>query len=121
MIATGEIKVCSTCRSSLPIDDFNRSRAAKDGRVNNCRKCQAGFNRQWNYGITPEQYERMVIEQDGKCAICEEKQPLLVDHDHRTGKLRKLLCRKCNSLLGMCDDNTDKLQKAAAYLNGFLE
>lgn len=121
MNAVGGLKVCSTCRNPLPIGHFNKNRKQSDGLQNNCRSCQADKNRLWNYDIPSEEYSQMVVEQDGKCAICEEKHPLLVDHDHRTGKLRRLLCRKCNSLLGMCDDSVNRLQKAIAYLKDFLE
>jgi hypothetical protein len=51
------------------------------------------------YGMTPEQVEEMRAFQDGKCLVCLEKRLLVVDHDHSTGKVRALLCNRCNCLL----------------------
>ena len=78
------------------------------------------YNRNWRltklYGLTPERYEEMIKEQDGRCAICNEKAELVVDHDHVTGKPRSLLCRKHNLALGSFGDNPDYLIAAANYV-----
>lgn len=67
----------------------------------------------------------MVLEQQGLCALCEKPEikknygttcKLSVDHDHRTGRVRGLLCSKCNSILGMANDNIALLMKAILYL-----
>jgi hypothetical protein len=71
------------------------------------------------YGITAEQYDAMLLKQDNKCAIClqEDKgKRLAVDHCHKTGRIRGLLCGNCNLALGLLQDNPDLLNKAAAYL-----
>lgn len=72
------------------------------------------------YGISIEDYNQMFVNQNGVCAICERQQvtgkSLSVDHDHNTGKVRGLLCNKCNTSLGMLDDNIDYLLNAIAYL-----
>lgn len=72
------------------------------------------------YGITPEGYDSMLAEQDGRCAICRTLEPgrnfFVVDHDHDTGKVRGLLCVKCNSGLGMFDDDPVVLMHATQYL-----
>ena len=73
------------------------------------------------YGITIEQYNQMFNVQEGKCKVCgkhqsELYQPLGVDHNHTTGKVRGLLCPNCNSILGHAKDNTDTLQKVIIYL-----
>lgn len=52
------------------------------------------------YGITLEEYNRMYAEQAGKCFICHNKKKLVVDHCHKTGEVRKLLCHECNTILG---------------------
>jgi hypothetical protein len=74
-----------------------------------------------NYGITIEQYDSMFEEQSGKCAICQTEKPrgkggFHVDHDHATGKVRKLLCTSCNMALGLLNDNEELLVKASEYL-----
>lgn len=70
------------------------------------------------YGITLDDYERMLEEQDGGCAICgrETDYPLYVDHCHEGGRVRGLLCATCNSGIGKFLDDPDLLVAAAAYL-----
>jgi hypothetical protein len=60
----------------------------------------------------------MFAQQDGKCAICKliSKQKLCVDHDHSTGKVRGLLCKKCNWGIGLFGDKPNFLRTAADYL-----
>jgi hypothetical protein len=80
------------------------------------------------YGITLEQYQLMFKEQNGVCAICGQPEVaidkrtniiklLAVDHDHQTGKVRGLLCQKCNHGIGNFNDNQVNLQLAIQYLN----
>ena len=70
-----------------------------------------------SYGLTLASYKELVKEQDGKCALCSrEPELLVVDHDHETGKLRGLLCNKCNIGIGFLGDDTDGLQRAIRYL-----
>jgi hypothetical protein len=74
------------------------------------------------YGITLQDYNKMFEEQSGCCAICnthqsEFKQSLSVDHCHATGKVRALLCKFCNTALGMMKDDPELLIKAAGYIN----
>lgn len=82
------------------------------------------YARKWKlakrYGITVEQYNAMLISQNSQCLICghkhEEKKPLHVDHDHRTGQIRALLCHRCNPGLALFDESPDRLESAANYL-----
>lgn len=72
------------------------------------------------YKITVPEYETMIEEQDGRCAIC-RFQPavpddLEIDHNHATGKVRGLLCGPCNQGLGMFQDSPDHLDAALEYL-----
>ena len=73
-----------------------------------------------SYGITPEQVEEMRLAQGGRCAICGTDKPggrgdFHIDHNHKTGMVRALLCNRCNIRLGTIE-NTDFLQKALSYL-----
>jgi hypothetical protein len=73
------------------------------------------------FGLTAEQYEVMVVAQNGHCAICtEEDRPdkrLAVDHNHKTGKIRALLCDRCNRGIGYFYENSALLRKSADYLD----
>ena len=75
---------------------------------------------QTNYGITLEEYNLLSEEQSKKCKICNQNCPtgksLAVDHNHKTGKVRGLLCKNCNIGLGMFFDNLDFLESAVLYL-----
>lgn len=72
------------------------------------------------YGITPQQYDDLLKKQQKRCAICRcaEKrgENFAVDHCHKTGKVRGLLCRSCNLALGLVSDSTATLKSAIKYL-----
>lgn len=76
------------------------------------------------YGLSPEDYDRMLVSQGGACSICKcapspgtvRRQRLHVDHDHATGKVRGLLCINCNRALGLLRDDVDIASNAAMYL-----
>lgn len=71
-----------------------------------------------NYGITVEQFERMLVEQNGVCKICKrsQKRRLNIDHDHITGSVRGLLCHGCNIGIGSFQEKSDILELAALYV-----
>ena len=78
-----------------------------------------------NFGVTLEQYNQMLNSQNGVCAICnqhteKEVRMLAVDHCHKTGKVRGLLCRFCNQALGQFNDDTQRLSNAINYLNKYV-
>ncbi len=72
------------------------------------------------YGITEGQYSALLLEQGGRCAICREfpaeGENLAVDHDHKTKRVRGLLCHRCNRALGQFGESPDLLRSAIAYL-----
>lgn len=82
-----------------------------------------------DYGITLDQYEELLGQQNSLCAICgeegfsmhkhrEDTVKLVVDHDHRTNHVRGLLCHNCNRALGLFKDGIYNLKKAIDYLEG---
>jgi hypothetical protein len=77
--------------------------------------------RKWLYGVTEEDFQTKVREQNNRCAICQEefvKTPQ-VDHDHRTSRNRGLLCRFCNLVLGNARDNILVLERSIQYLKKY--
>jgi hypothetical protein len=82
-----------------------------------------GYRLKRKFGITLDAYNRLLEAQDGKCAICGAKpkdrphhRKLAVDHDHKTKKIRGLLCFHCNTGLGNLRDDPELLLKAVEYL-----
>jgi hypothetical protein len=75
------------------------------------------------YGLTPEEYEAMSAEQGHACKICKQGpvgrgQGLHVDHDHMTGRVRGLLCTRCNLMIGCALDDPKVLEAGVRYING---
>jgi len=144
---------CAQCKETKPTTEFNKRGSRFQS---SCREChnwtigryqdgkrETGENVEINrrdyrrrnkwrklkakYGVTQEQYEALVSQQNNCCAIC--KQPeremdgqhgwpldLSVDHDHVTGKVRGLLCRQCNIALGRFQESVAVLESAIIYL-----
>lgn len=76
--------------------------------------------RRWSYGIEAAEYASLLEKQRGVCAICKKTcdgGALCVDHDHVTGRIRGLLCKRCNSALGFFNDDEELLQRAIMYLS----
>jgi len=77
-------------------------------------------SRKQRYGISPAQYEEMLQQQNGVCAVCEQPpladSSLHVDHNHETGKVRELLCLNCNNAIGHAQESADMLRKLARYV-----
>ena len=140
-----KFKSCIICSVYQSIDLFYKN-LNKDKHFNICKKCHYNRYTEWRknpdnlkkviqyrrnaafkrrYGITLEQYEQMVKDQNNQCLIC-ERQPdgygapqsrvLSVDHCHTSGKIRGLLCHRCNTALGALREDTDIIKKALAYI-----
>ncbi len=92
------------------------------GSYEESEKCSR-THREWKlkktYGISLDEYEDILYEQDCRCLICGAlpgRRALDVDHDHKTGKIRGLLCENCNKTLGQVHDNVEILQNMIDYL-----
>lgn len=125
-------KICRNCRLEKPLDQFNRSKVTADKLRTDCRECEAEYKREYaeahpnwqkrcsiksKYGITLEHYQTMFAVQDGRCNICGVKgERLCVDHDHKTNKVRSLLCVPCNVTLGQMEESVPRLKQMIAYL-----
>ena len=132
------IKKCSTCKEEKDFSAFGKNKNGKHGLAFDCKSCASNWSKKYradnpkkyrdsklktDYGISLEQYNIMLEKQKGVCSICykpEVGKALAVDHCHRTLVVRGLLCQKCNTSLGKMEDSPDRLRRAAAYLEEFI-
>lgn len=128
-------KQCSKCRLVKPASEYYRHSGMKHGIHPSCKEC----HRKWNqdnadrlreskrdthlrrtFGLNAAEYGSMLAHQSGVCAICggppRNGKSLAVDHDHRTGMIRGLLCISCNAALGSCKDSENVISKMIEYL-----
>lgn len=138
------LKTCPRCKKEKSITEFQKNRKAKDGLQYHCKSCRSEIdcrpekrqqdreryhaNRDaWKnqdtkrkYGISLEEYNKILMTQNGVCAICGEKcssgRNLAIDHCHSTGVIRGLLCGNCNLSIGKFKDSISILQNAINYL-----
>lgn len=81
-------------------------------------RCVKDWGLKAKYGISIEQWDEMFERQAGKCAICASgEKELVVDHDHASGSVRSLLCRNCNTGIGLMGESPTALQGAIEYLD----
>jgi len=112
-------KQCPRCKKTKPGTEFWRDCRSKDGLQSYCIECASQADRTSLYGITSNQYDSMLEKQNFVCWICkntDKRKRLAVDHDHVTGRIRGLLCSKCNSGIAMFRDSVFLLKKAIEYL-----
>lgn len=132
----GRMQRCRDCRAAAHASMTPEQHAAHKARVSAHRKRPEVQRRirdlhlQKEFGITLADYEARLTAQGHVCAICKQPetkrqkgtlQSLAVDHCHSTGKIRGLLCYRCNLILGHVQDDPALLQHAAAYLKQSTE
>lgn len=111
--------MCKECTVEQNLDVYHN----KGGKEK--QKQRSFKNNLKRYGITPSEYKDLFEKQQGRCCICNTTEAtrrnvtynLFVDHDHKTGKVRGLLCHNCNTALGHFKDDTKILKTAIEYLN----
>lgn len=123
---------CPRCATVQPLAAFGSNAGARNGRTAYCKPCHNaktketaerlyGSTRNYHlkrrYGLTSADVDAMIAEQGGRCAICDERDPQHVDHDHVTGEVRGVLCSCCNQGLGNFRDRPDLLAAGVAYLH----
>jgi len=129
-IASGVGSICKTCVNKRcnawndrHRDKINaRSRELyKNDNGTKSKNCQLKHM----YGITLDQYNQMLADQQDKCAICFRKRSksrrLAVDHCHKTGKVRGLLCTRCNLAFGYVNENLDTILGMVDYARKYFE
>lgn len=126
------LKFCYHCKETKSLSEFNKNKSRKDGVTDECRICihqlkaaswranpepKRATNRKCRYGITPDQYQSMLLSQGGGCAICGGHFRLSVDHAHdETKKVRGILCLNCNAGIGSLGDDFSQIIRAADYI-----
>lgn len=128
-----QFKRCPACGETKPLNAFYGNADRPSGCSSYCRGCVARKHREnsetvranrikVSFGISLEQYETLLAKQTGVCAICKMPERskrfkyLAVDHCHVTGRVRGLLCSRCNRALGYFGDDAQRLKSAAVYL-----
>jgi hypothetical protein len=130
MVKVGQAR-CARCQEVKPLEDFNRHPTKTNGRASYCKLCVSSNSKTWyltkgrerwlrkTYGIGLDEYNALVEKQEGRCAACgrlPEGRALDVDHDHTYGRVRGLLCMRCNLAIGHLGDDPDAIVALAMYL-----
>ena len=126
-----EAKRCGSCGEIKFLEEFNRDRRRMSGYSSTCKMCRQESKRRFlakhpeynemeswkrRYGLSREEYHQIFEDQEGRCFICDEERKLHVDHDHRTNKVRALLCHECNSVVGYSREDPVVLRAGIEYL-----
>lgn len=131
------MKKCTKCKSFKDLKFFKNDETRKDGYYPQCYECFLLYHKspegkltsrryrlKTRFGITIRQYNEMLQEQNNSCALCkidqsQLKRNLSVDHCHKTGKIRGLLCMECNTGIGKFKDSIELLEETIKYLKQF--
>ena len=111
-------------RYSINPGKWVKARAVHKQRYNsdtNYRNRNRNYHRKWKFGLPPGKFDEMLLEQNGRCAICGRESlgsNLNVDHEHSTGQARGLLCGSCNRAIGKFNEKQELLLNAVHYLHG---
>ncbi len=139
-------KTCPKCQLTKLPKEFHKDPRNKTGLTSWCNQCRREKTKAWIkanpekarrsrknttlkrvYGINLKEYEKMLEAQQYECAICRTKKPggmgdtFVVDHCHTTGKIRKLLCSKCNCAIGLLNENPSLFDAAKKYLEEYYK
>ena len=115
-------KFCRGCEQIKPLTEWSPRPRAADGYHFRCRECISRRDRERHlsstYGLNLDDVGEILARQDGRCAICLVAEAIHIDHNHSTGKIRGMLCFRCNAALGQFGDNVETLRRATDYLEG---
>jgi Recombination endonuclease VII len=135
----GKRPECKSCTSARRKQWYRKNRKREIARVKAWQRANPDRQKVWRaknrdrlnkqlreihlrnkFGLTPDEYDRILETQGGVCALCESPPTpgisLHVDHDHGTGEIRGLLCVRCNNALGLFREDPDLLKRAARYI-----
>ncbi len=136
------MKTCTYCKRELDFSKFSKKASSSDGYRTKCKDCHNEYCRRVWYPKNKDKQkdsskkykrknklkllsnkysvDKKILEEAfkiGTCIICNSTESFVIDHDHKTGKFRGVICTQCNKGLGFFRDNIDFLQKAIIYLN----
>jgi len=139
-----ESKICKYCNKLQEFNQFGtyqiKGRSYKNYRLkcNTCRRTEEAerykkfpeiqikmkerskiYSLNKSYGLTLEDVQHRKVQQNFRCAICKHEKNLCVDHDHKSGRNRGMLCKSCNFGIGYFHDNVDNLIHAIEYLKEY--
>lgn len=124
-------RCCTICKENKSLVDFKTNSGFPEGKAYICKSCDKERSRNRRllrlFGISSKEYDDLLKEQNNVCAICgkpesivhrktKEVMRLSVDHCHSTGKIRGLLCAKCNMVIGSFNDDIELFRKSIKYL-----
>lgn len=122
------MKVCIKCKNELPDDQFHK-RTYKTGNVglqSSCKTCSSKQRAKYykphdaarrKFKLSDEEYTALIEKSQGHCSVCDRPlTKVCIDHDHKTGRVRGVLCNNCNTALGLVGDNTATLSKLIQWL-----
>ena len=132
------MKTCIKCSNIKPKQEFSKDKSRTDGFSNTCKLCRRSYEHDYNkknvlkikdrdlkrnHGITLEDKLKMISNQNNMCLICkthfsssERAKFPCVDHNHKTNKIRSILCDRCNRVLGEIEENVSILESMILYL-----
>ena len=124
------MKVCGICGVEKPLDDFYKHSKGSQGRQSRCKACNKIVGRKYRkthhvmrskLGLSDADVQFLEERSGGKCENPNCRQPagkraLHLDHDHKTGKPRGMLCHGCNTALGLLADDPDRINGLISYL-----
>ena len=138
-------KCCTKCKQRRSLSEFYNDKTGKFGKHSTCKTCfikrikiqnkqnpirYRTWQLKYSYGITWEDYQNILREQNGVCAICGQLETatrgkskialLSVDHNHITGKIRGLLCHRCNCALGYLNESSKLALNLIKYIKKYI-
>lgn len=118
-----KVKRCTVCGEIKPLEEFHKDKRRKDGCRARCKDCRHSVEykykkkgRESKYGLSRAELARLKRKQEKKCLICGSIEYLVIDHSHKHGHVRGLLCSKCNKGLGHFIDSPRRLWNSMVYI-----
>lgn len=117
---------CNQCLTWKINTEFYVKDRATNRLDTTCKPCRIILHRIKNLGVTNEEYHDMLISQKSKCGVCKKRlysrryKAFAVDHCRKTGAIRGLLCTKCNTAIGLLEDNVEVMQRAIDWVKGIV-